>query len=99
MADFSNIFNYVPRSALLNSVLTKTLCELTATIVYILTLNFSFARNVRCVRDSFCFSEETAFLLIGVVQLFHARVRNCAQLSCLQCFDTVGWAAGRAFGL
>jgi len=21
------------------------------------------------------------------------------QLQCLQCFDTVGWAAGRAFGL
>jgi len=23
----------------------------------------------------------------------------CSILSCLQCFDTVGWAAGRASGL
>ena len=23
----------------------------------------------------------------------------CCPISCLQCFDTVGWATGRAFGL
>ena len=30
---------------------------------------------------------------------FESKILNCNSLLCLQCFDAVGWAAGRASGL
>ena len=60
------------------------------------------ARMLECLLTSvsLCSKKLSAFKFnFDSFAIFSIYMYMCLQWLCLQCFDTVGWAAGRAFGL
>jgi len=93
--DFSNAFNCIRRDLILDAVAAKT------PELYRLVHSAYSCEPVLAFADHQILSSEGAQQNdpLGSLQFCEAIYLLLCGLQCLQCFDTVGWAAGRASGL